>query len=261
MVLKTLKAQAAKAGQNKTIQNKQALLTHLKLDEKDTAGYFAAVAEIMSMPVAIRRDVAALESPIAPPTLLLQHMDKIEGALPLLGTPTGSVKQLWDRLGDDVIVGLEITSHILAQGQPQKVIDQATLGSIRNLATEIIDDLADDDGLPLRFREEIRRHAQCIIDAVNAYKVHGADGLLDEADAMIGVIVRNASAARQASTPAGHSVFRKLGVLANTIVLAVTMYAAPHELAEATNAYGDFLELPSIVQAPAEDIVDAEEIG
>jgi len=252
LVLRAIKAQAGKSSQNNVKQNKHVIAEHLGIDERDSAGYFAAVAEIMSMPVAIRRDVAALENPAAPSTLLLQHMPRVEASLPMLGTPTGNVKQLWDRLGDDIVVGLEFTSHILAQGRSHEAFDQGKLDAIRSMATEIIDELAGEDGFPVRFREEIRRHAQGIVDAVNGYKIHGADALLDEADALVGVLVRNPTDSRE------HPILKKVVALAGSVVLAVGVYTAPHQIADATSAYGHILELPSSIETPGGDVIDAE---
>lgn len=232
------------------------LQNYLGLKESDNVGYFAAIAEIMSMPVAVRRDVAALERPALPAEFLLRHIDKVEAVLPFMGQPSQGVKVITDGVGNEVVESLEACSHILAQSRAEAVVPPKTLKDIRNLATEIIDDLESDDGLSREFREEIRRHAQSIIDAANMYMVHGADGLLDEADALVGVYVRHLdeSREREQSSP----VLRKLRKLLAEILVVVAVTTAPHEISASMAAYSQVLELPASIQAPGEIIEDAD---
>lgn len=189
---------------------------------------------------------------------MLRHIDLVESVLPLLGQPHQNLRQLNDRIGTEVIEGLEATSHVLAQSRREKVVPEEELQEIRALAIQIIDQLATDETLSASFREEIRRHAQSIIDAVNMYKVHGADGLRDEADALIGVYVRhvNEDPERRGEKPS--TVLQSLRKLTGKILLAVTVFTAPYQIASSADAYSAVFELPESVQTPAEVIEDAD---
>nr|WP_201468466.1 hypothetical protein [Microbacterium hydrocarbonoxydans] len=241
-----------KSTQQNPVRVGSLLRNYLAIADNDDASYFAAVAEIMSMPVAVRRDVASLESPPLPADILLRHIARVESALTLFGQQGQSVRGVLDHVTPEVVESLETCSHILALRRAEVAVSRETLSDVRRLATEIIDELAEDDNFRPEFREEIRRHAQSIVDAVNLYKVHGADGLKDQADALVGVYVRhrvqNADRFGESTTP----VLQRLADLAGKILIAVAAFTAPAEIAASANAYAEIFELPSSIVAPSD---------
>jgi len=220
---------------------------YIGFDSADNAVYFAAIAEVMALPVAVRRMVGALERPVPSAAILLRPIDQLEPVLPDLGVNGAGMRSFAARIAQSTVDGLEVTSEVLAHATKSTAPTDESLTEIRDLANHMVDVMAGDDSLSPEFREAIRLHAQSIIDAVNRYKVNGTQALITEADALVGVYVRH----RDEAMRGNHPVMDALRKLVSRIMLATALMGAPGSIAATVDVFAA-LPAPTVIEAPAE---------
>lgn len=252
LLLTDFQARASKSTQQNPIKIQAALAEYLGISQNDRVGYYRSVAAILNMPVEIRASVEALETPVPPKEVLLRPLTLLEGVLPHLAQGQQGSKGVADAITSGAMSELEVCSYVLSSHAPKKSLAKDTLNTIRDLANDIIDTLADDDTLSVQFREAIRVHAQRISAAVAAYKLYGSDAMLDELDSLTGVIVRNY---RETTANRAHPVFEKVKMLTAAIVTATAVITAPAQISSAVDFYEELTagDPGTFVHAPGDE--------
>lgn len=222
-----------------------------------SARYMTSMAGLMQLPDEVESMVAQMENPPIPASKLLRPLDPVRQYFQ--GDPLGTNPVSWmsGQINVGVLSDLETTSHILHSFVTRSTeIPEKTLERIRSLATDILGLAMEDEGLDPDARAAFVRYAHRIFEAAALYKVHGAQGLVDELDRF------HQNARRMKSTPSS-VLWEKTKQLTGVVVLAVELFGAPATVDNAIQYYGDVFTQQAITEAPAqqsptEDILDAE---
>jgi hypothetical protein len=150
---------------------------------------------------------------------------------------------------------LETTSHVLSSYvATMSDIEDDALEGIKKLAQEIIALATEDESLDADARAAILRYASRIVVAADLYKVTGPQALIDELD-------RFYSEQKRIQPATSAPLKQKLGRLVGAIVVAVELFGAPVNVANAIEYYGGAFELTQLTEAPAapdDEVVIAE---
>lgn len=249
LVLQELQQQGTRSTTQKPISVAHVLRSYVGIEADDTVGFYNTVAALFALPVQIREAVAALDDPTPPANVLVRPLGNVQKILPDFATGRGTAHQTKDKISAGTLAGLETCSYVLNKHSGAKPLASDTLAQIGALAEEIIDALVSDTTLSAEFREAIRVHAHRIQIAVDFYRIHGADAIIDEFDALTGVIYRNKTEADEHSA---HPVFAKFKKLAGVVLIALQVYAGPAQIAESYEYYGELTAPPTVTEAPAE---------
>ncbi|MCY1718445.1 hypothetical protein OVA26_16035 [Microbacterium sp. SL62] len=218
--------------------------------------YMSSMAGLMQLPDEVEAMVAQIEAPPMPVEKLLRPLQKVREYFH--GDPLGTnpVSFMTNYVDMGVLNDLETTSHILNSFVvKKKEISEETLEQIRSLASEIIDLATADESLDADARAAFVRYAHRIAEAADLYKVSGPQALVDELD-------RFHQSARRMKTQPGAKLWEVTKRLTAVVVIAVDLFSAPSNVADAIEYYGDPFTQHAITEAPGpqqlEDVVDAE---
>ena len=246
----------AHSSQATPVSTKTLAASYLGIAESSVAEFYGAAAALMQLPGEARRQISALVRPAIPKATLLAPYDVVENTLPGIFNARSRVHDFNGSIDNGIFVGLDMGSAVLFHHARTRVLDEAALDQIRSRAAEIIDILARSD-IPDDVREVVRVNAQRLIDAVNAYRVHGSDAVIRESDGLTGALIRNIP---RIPDKRENPLVRSILGLGAFIAAATTILGTPAAIEGGVDFVQDLIMRPSIsTEAPA-PVVDNDEI-
>ncbi|MFC9559858.1 hypothetical protein [Agromyces sp. NPDC056965] len=232
--------------QGSTVAVRQIWCDYLGISVGDDVEYFAAIAEVISMPNQIADAVARIAHPVPPADVLLEPLDPIRAALGFAASPGASVSQMMSNVHEGHLSTLRTCSFVLTSQGPQPTLGEQRRVELIEHARSIVDLLLSDTDLPVDLRRQILTAAQRIIASLSLYKVAGAEAALDEWDRVVGALIRDPEAIRQ---HAKHPAVQRLNKLGAALLVAMNIYTGIPAIGAATHTYAELLGNATVVDA------------
>ncbi|WJS89938.1 hypothetical protein [Microbacterium testaceum] len=249
LVFDAVRAQLQEVGD---VETRALLHTHYDMDPSvGDAAYFSVIAELMQQPIQARAAISSLEGPGVRKSFLYRPYEHVEAAIPRAAVPGMPASTFYAGIDSAVLQGLEFGSAALFERKLYRAVDGDSLKNIRDLASTILDELAQAKDLPRDVREALRVHAQRIVTAADSYRVSGSDGLTDSLDGIVGAVILSGP---RAPGLLNHPFVQKIRELANLITAVTTIGVAATAIGAGVSDMFAALEppTPSVVEVPTE---------
>lgn len=189
-------------------------------------------------------EVRRLDSPAVPESVLLRPLGPVRENL-AAGIMGGNVVTWASSVFDSGVRNdLETCSYVLNSAARLRPLEGDSLAEIRELVVEIMSLATADGGLDDETRLAILRYAQDMLRALDLYKVRGAQALVDELD-------RFTTESRRLKSHPSELLSAKLKALTAAVVVGVGLFTGPADVMNAVGTYGEVINTPAVVEAPA----------
>jgi hypothetical protein len=207
-----------------------------------------SLAPVYELPQQVRDEVNALGWEESSSAVLIRHLPGIEGALGNLTLPQ-QILQFNGQISDVAFESLEHCGVILGQFRPQRTLDSATIGDLRNTISGLVADVMAADELDESIAQFMLDHLHELLWTLDSYKVSGIVPIEWAVQRAVGhAALDSAEAVRVQETDAGKrfwSTVAKVGMALNLVTgpLAIAQAAVPDAFPKAAQG-GIVIDVP-----------------